>query len=51
MNYIVCMMNFTIHATCSLALTTYKYSEYQMSSAIEKFNCKANCITFFLIVK
>jgi hypothetical protein len=37
--------NFTIHATCSLTLTTYKYNELQMSSAIQKL--KANCKTPF----
>jgi hypothetical protein len=47
MGYIVCMMNFTIHAICSLALMTYKYSEYQMSSAIEKLSCKASCKALF----
>ncbi len=43
--------NFTIHATCSLIFTTYKYNELQMSFATQKLNCKAICKTpFFKIV-
>jgi hypothetical protein len=43
--------NFAIHATCSLAFTMYKYNELQLSSIIQKLNCKASCKTpFFLIV-
>jgi hypothetical protein len=53
MSCIVCMMNgnFTIHVTCSLALTTYKYSEVQMFDAMQKLNYKVNYKTpFFLIM-
>jgi len=43
--------NPTTHATCSLAFTTYKYNELQVSFAIQKLSCKANCKTpFFFIV-
>ncbi len=43
--------NFAIHATCLLALMTYKYNELQMSFATQKMSCKANCKTpIFLIV-
>ncbi len=34
--------NSATHATCPLALMMYKYSELQMSSSIQKLNCKAN---------
>jgi hypothetical protein len=39
------------HATCSLALTTYKYSELQMNPTTQKLNYKANCKTplFFIV--
>jgi len=53
MNYTVYMMscNFIIHATCPLALITYKYNELQMFSATQKMNCKASCKTpLFIIV-
>ncbi len=53
MNYIVYTINcnFATHGTCPLALTTYKYSELQMSSTIQKLSCKANYNTpFFLIM-
>jgi hypothetical protein len=33
------------HVTCSLAITTYKYNELQVSSAIQKLSCKAGCKT------
>jgi hypothetical protein len=40
--------NFATHASCSLVLRTYKYSELQMFDAIQKLSCKANCnIPFF----
>ncbi len=43
--------NFATHATCSLALMTYKYSELQMSFTTQKLSCKASCKTpFFLIL-
>ncbi len=43
--------NFVTHATCSLAFTTYKYNELQVSSTTQKLSCKANCKTpFFFIV-
>ncbi len=39
------------HATCLLALMTYKYNELQVSSTTQKLSYKANCKThFFLIV-
>jgi hypothetical protein len=42
--------NFAIHATCSLALMTYKYNELQMSFTIQKLSYKVSCKTpFFLI--
>jgi hypothetical protein len=43
--------NFTTHATYPLALTTYKYSELQVSGAIQKLSYKANCKTpiFFIL--
>ncbi len=37
--------NFTIHASCPLALTTYKYNELQVFGATQKLNCKASCKT------
>jgi hypothetical protein len=38
-------------ATCRIALTTYKYSELQVSNATQKLSCKANCKTpFFFVV-
>ncbi len=44
--------NSTIHATCPLTLTTYKYNELQVSCAIQKSSCKASYKTpLFLIVK
>ncbi len=44
--------NSATHATCSLALSMYKYSELQMSFAIQKLGCKARCkAPFCLIVK
>jgi hypothetical protein len=30
--------NFATHATCPLALTTYKYNELQVSDATQKLN-------------
>jgi hypothetical protein len=43
--------NFATHATCLLALTTYKYNELQVSSTTQKLSYKASCKThFFLIV-
>jgi hypothetical protein len=52
MSCIIYMMscNSTIHATCLLALTTYKYSELQVFSTIQKLSCKASCKTPFFIV-
>jgi len=49
MSCIIYMMScdFAIHATCLLALTTYKYSELKVSSTTKKLNCKANCKTPF----
>jgi len=49
MNYITYMMscNFAIHATCLLALTTYKYNELQVFSTTQKLSCKANYKTPF----
>jgi hypothetical protein len=49
MNCMVYMVNYkvAIHATYSLALTTYKYNELQMSSATQKLSCKANYKTPF----
>ncbi len=38
--------NFATHATCPLALMTYKYSE-QVSDATHKLIYKANGKTFF----
>jgi predicted Zn-dependent protease len=35
--------NCTTHATYLLTLTTYKYSELQVSSITQKSSCKANC--------
>jgi hypothetical protein len=45
MNCIIYMVSYnsTIHATCSLTLALYKYSELQMSYATQKLNYKANC--------
>ncbi len=44
--------NSTIHVTCPLTLTSYKYNELQMSCATQKLNCKASYKTpLFLIVK
>jgi hypothetical protein len=34
--------NYATHATCLLAFTLYKCNELQVSSAIQKFNCKAS---------
>jgi hypothetical protein len=43
--------NSTTPATYLLALTTYKYNELQVFSAIQKLSCKANYKTpLFLIV-
>ncbi len=42
--------NFVIHATCSLALTLYKYNELQVSGAIQKLSCKASCKTLLFII-
>jgi hypothetical protein len=42
--------NFTIHVTCLLTLTTYKYNELQVSSTTQKLSCKANCKTLFFLV-
>ncbi len=39
--------NSTTHGTCPLALMMYKHIELQMSSAIQKLSCKANCNTPF----
>ncbi len=52
MSCTVCMMNCnsTIHAICSLALVTYKYSELQMSFVIQMLNNKANCKTHFFFI-
>jgi hypothetical protein len=38
---------FATHATCLLALTTYKDSELQVFGAIQKLSCKANYKTSF----
>jgi hypothetical protein len=35
--------NFATLATCLLTFIVYKYSELQMSFAIQKLSCKANC--------
>ncbi len=40
--------NFAIHATCLLALTTYKYSELQMSFATQKLNGVINKMHFLV---
>jgi hypothetical protein len=50
MSWIVYMVNcnFVIHAIYSLALTTYKYNELQVSSITQNLNCKVNCKTPFL---
>jgi hypothetical protein len=53
MSCIIYMVNysFVTHAIYSLALMMFKYNELQMSSALEKVSCKANCkIPFFLIM-
>jgi hypothetical protein len=43
--------NFANHATCPLALMTYKYSELQKSFATQKLNWNASCKTpIFLIM-
>jgi hypothetical protein len=43
--------NFATHAICLLALTTYKYSELEMSFTTQKLSYKASCKTpFFFIV-
>jgi hypothetical protein len=43
--------NFATHATCLLALTTYKYNELQMSTTTQQLSYKASYKTpFFLIV-
>jgi len=39
--------NFAIHAICPLALITYKDNELQVSSRIQKLNCKVSYKTFF----
>ncbi len=38
-------MSFATHATCPLTLTTYKYSELQVSFTTQKLSWKANCKT------
>jgi hypothetical protein len=43
--------NSTTHAICLLALSTYKYSELQMSSATQKLSCKANCKKSLFFIK
>jgi len=35
--------NSTIHVTCPLAFTTYKYNELQVVIVTQKLNCKASC--------
>jgi hypothetical protein len=35
--------NFTIHATCLLALIANKYDKLQKVIATQKLSCKANC--------
>jgi hypothetical protein len=42
--------NFKIHATCLLTYMAYKYSEFQMSSLIQKLNCKASCETILFLI-
>ncbi len=42
--------NFATHATCSLALTTYKYNELQVSGVIQKFSCKVSCKTLLFLM-
>jgi len=42
--------NPTTHATCSLALTAYKYSELQMPSTSQKLSCQVSCKTHFLLI-
>jgi len=43
--------NFATHATCPLALMTYKYNELQVFSTTQKLNYKASCkIPIFFIV-
>jgi hypothetical protein len=53
LNGIVYMVNcnFATHATCMLALMTYKYNELQVYFKIQKVSCKASCkIPLFFIV-
>jgi hypothetical protein len=53
MNSTIYTMNYNsiILATCKLTLMTYEYNELQMSSIIQKLNCKASYkTTIFLIV-
>jgi len=50
MNCIMYIMSYnsTIHATCLLTLTVYKYNKLQVFGATQKLSCKANCQkTFF----
>ncbi len=42
--------NFITHATCPLALTTYKYNELQVSSATQKLSYKASCKTLIFLI-
>ncbi len=44
--------NFTTHVICLLAFMVYKYSELQMSNAIQKLIYKASCKTplFFIVM-
>ncbi len=48
MNCTIYMVNChsTIHITCPLALTTYKY-KLQMFNATQKLSCKTSCKTVF----
>lgn len=40
-----------VYAICPLAPTSYKYSELQVSDALQKLSCKADCKTpLFLIM-
>jgi len=44
--------NFVTHVTCSLAFTMYKYDEFQVVIATQKWSCKANYTRpLFLIMK
>jgi len=49
MNCTVYMMNYNYatHATCLLALTSYKYNELHVLYATQKLGCKASCKTPF----